>query len=201
MDPVGRSKPPSSGAYAPERRHPQVPPGEFPLAELAAHATAEPRPRPAAEQPAAGGAAASAANATAATPATRRAFRPTNSTTRSSTRSPSCSALTELDAHRAELAATNGDQPEPLTDDDFHALQAHVASVITDGDPPAPQSTPTGPRARDPRRQPRRDLLILQFARGSTTIRISAPDKNRTCARGLGRLSGVAERSRFPGLF
>ena len=34
--------------------------------------------------------------------------------------------------------------------------------------------------------QPHRDLPLLLFIHGSTTIRISAPDKNRTCARGLG---------------
>jgi site-specific DNA recombinase len=44
--------------------------------------------------------------------------------------------LSELDARRAELAASDDDQLEPLSDDDLHLLQAHVAEVIADGDPP-----------------------------------------------------------------
>jgi DNA-directed RNA polymerase specialized sigma24 family protein len=69
MDPDGRSKRPSSGAYAPEREHPQAPAEEFPLAELAARATAEPRPGPAGERPAAGGAAASTSSSAGGAPA------------------------------------------------------------------------------------------------------------------------------------
>ena len=44
--------------------------------------------------------------------------------------------LSELEAHRTELAIDNEEGPEPLTDDDLHTLQAHVAQVIADGDPP-----------------------------------------------------------------
>jgi site-specific DNA recombinase len=45
--------------------------------------------------------------------------------------------LTELQSRRDELAAENADEPEPLGDDDLHALQAHVAQVIAGGDPAA----------------------------------------------------------------
>ena len=45
--------------------------------------------------------------------------------------------LSELQGHRDELAADADDTPEPLGDDDLHALQAHVAQVIADGDPSA----------------------------------------------------------------
>ncbi len=45
--------------------------------------------------------------------------------------------LSELEAHRTELAIDNHDEdPEPLTNDDLHTLQTHVADVIADGDPP-----------------------------------------------------------------
>jgi site-specific DNA recombinase len=45
--------------------------------------------------------------------------------------------LSELQARREELAADANDTPEPLSDDDLHALQAHVAEEIADGDPSA----------------------------------------------------------------
>ena len=45
--------------------------------------------------------------------------------------------LSELDARRAELAAADEDELEPLNDDDLHALQAHVAQVVAEGDPRA----------------------------------------------------------------
>jgi site-specific DNA recombinase len=45
--------------------------------------------------------------------------------------------LSELEAHRTELTTADDDGLEPLSDDDLHALQAHVAHVIADGDPPA----------------------------------------------------------------
>jgi site-specific DNA recombinase len=45
--------------------------------------------------------------------------------------------LSELQARRDELAADSADTPEPLSEDDLHALQAHVAQVIADGDPSA----------------------------------------------------------------
>ena len=45
--------------------------------------------------------------------------------------------LSELRARRDELASDANDTPEPLSDDDLHALQAHVTQVIADGDPSA----------------------------------------------------------------
>ena len=45
--------------------------------------------------------------------------------------------LSELQARRAELAYEPDDSPEPLTDEDLHALQAHTQHVIEHGDPPA----------------------------------------------------------------
>ena len=45
--------------------------------------------------------------------------------------------LSELEARRAELAADTQESPEPLSDQDLHALQAHVRQVIEHGDPPA----------------------------------------------------------------
>ena len=45
--------------------------------------------------------------------------------------------LSELEARRTELAVSDDDQPGPLTDDDLHHLQAHVAEVIAHGAPPA----------------------------------------------------------------
>jgi site-specific DNA recombinase len=45
--------------------------------------------------------------------------------------------LSELEARRAELAAADEEGLEPLSDEDVHALQAHVGEVIADGDPPA----------------------------------------------------------------
>ena len=45
--------------------------------------------------------------------------------------------LSELQARRGELAADADDPPEPLSDDDLHALQAHVSRVIADGELPA----------------------------------------------------------------
>jgi site-specific DNA recombinase len=45
--------------------------------------------------------------------------------------------LTGLDARRQELAIDEAESPEPLTDDDLHALQVHVSEVIESGDPPA----------------------------------------------------------------
>ena len=43
----------------------------------------------------------------------------------------------ELQARRAELAYEPDDTPEPLTDSDLAALQAHTRHVIQHGDPPA----------------------------------------------------------------
>ena len=45
----------------------------------------------------------------------------------------------------------------------------------------SPSSREGCARRRDPRRQPRRDLPVLLFARGSTTVRVSAPGRIRTC--------------------
>ena len=42
--------------------------------------------------------------------------------------------LSELHARRDELAADASDTPEPFSEDDLQALQAHVAHVIADGD-------------------------------------------------------------------
>jgi len=78
----------------------------------------------------------------------RRAFRRWlrgPSATPTTSASPACSQrieqlterLTGLEARREELAIDNGDEPEPLTDDDLRTLQAHVRAVIEAGDPPA----------------------------------------------------------------
>ncbi len=45
--------------------------------------------------------------------------------------------LSELEARRTELAIDDEQAPEPLTEEDLRALQAHVAQVIQNGDPPA----------------------------------------------------------------
>jgi site-specific DNA recombinase len=45
--------------------------------------------------------------------------------------------LFELDARRAELAADQDDDPEPISDDDLRPLQANVHEVIQNGDKPA----------------------------------------------------------------
>jgi hypothetical protein len=49
------------------------------------------------------------------------------------------------------------------------------------------QSTPPSTRHRDPGCMPNGDLSVRRFARGSTTIRISAPGRNRTCDLSLRR--------------
>ncbi len=89
--------------------------------------------------------------------------------------------LSELEARHAELAAADDEnQPEPLSD----KRPPPPPSARRRGDrrwrPTHPQGTPASPRPRNPGRQPRRDLPVLQFARGSTTIRVSAPGRIRT---------------------
>ncbi len=44
--------------------------------------------------------------------------------------------LAGLQARRQELAIDDVEAPEPLSDEDLSALQAHVRDVIATGDPP-----------------------------------------------------------------
>ena len=99
--------------------------------------------------------------------------------------------LSQLDARRQELAIDEDDVIEPLSDDDLRALQAQVRDVVANGDPPQRQDAPPSADPGSPRGQPGRDLPVLHFAPGSTTVRVSAPGKNRTCARGLGNRCSI----------
>lgn len=50
--------------------------------------------------------------------------------------------LSALEARRAELTIDEHEAPEPLSDQDLRALQAHVSEVIETGDPPARKALP-----------------------------------------------------------
>ncbi len=81
--------------------------------------------------------------------------------------------LDGLHARHDELAPDETQAPEPLSEEDLHALRAHARQVIETGDPPARKALLQAPRRRHPRLQPPRDLPDILFARGSTTVRVS----------------------------
>lgn len=107
--------------------------------------------------------------------------------------------LRGLKARREELGAEEPEDREPLSDEDIALLVAHVREVIADGDAPTRKALLQSP-VEDPGRQPRGDLPIFFFARGSTTVEVSAPSRIRTCGLSLRRGSLYPAELSGPGL-
>jgi hypothetical protein len=70
-------------------------------------------------------------------PSSKTRFSPSSSTSSPTGASPSSRANCGLEARREELTVNAEDEPEPLTDEEVRALQAHVREVIETGDPSA----------------------------------------------------------------
>jgi len=83
--------------------------------------------------------------------------------------------LRGLEACREELAVEADEAPESLTEEELGGPASPRRRGHRDRRPAGTQGAAPGARRRDPGGQPRGDLPLLLFARGSTTDRVSAP--------------------------